>query len=83
MSLIQLPWSGLYLGNTWVNPSGSPVEDILEWHSGGSTIFISGVGEQEVDIRMDREVYQTWVSGCIKHLIKNKLTFSEVPGIFC
>jgi hypothetical protein len=68
MSFFQLPWAGLYIGTTWVEASGYPNDNILEWHSGGSNLFISRVGKLDVDIRMDREVYQTQVSGCMKHL---------------
>jgi hypothetical protein len=82
MSFFELPWDGLYLGTTPVDASGLN-KNILEWHSGGSNLFIFGVGEHDVDIRMDREVYLTWVSACITDYNSNKLTLNKVPGIFC
>jgi hypothetical protein len=62
MSTTTLPWKSMILANTQLHAlSGELRQESIQWHSEGSVLYIVMENQKEVDLRMDREIFDVRV----------------------
>jgi hypothetical protein len=59
MTTLELPWLELYLGNThFYSELRDPGSYVLQWHTAACTLYIVGKDHHEIDLRVEREIYE-------------------------
>jgi len=63
MTTFELPWAHLFLSKTQLfSPDNASGAYILQWHSAGSTLYITIKDQPEIDLRLEREIIDIQVS---------------------
>jgi hypothetical protein len=64
MTTISLPWTNIILATTELHAiSGNHEKEVLQWHSEGTTLYIVMENREEIDMRLDMEVFDFQVRG--------------------
>lgn len=60
MSTLELPWAELNLGGTlFEEDSSAPLGSyVLQWHTAGCTLYVVCGERDEIDLRLDSEVFE-------------------------
>jgi hypothetical protein len=75
MSTTTLPWKSMILATTQLHAlSGEVKQESIQWHSEGSVLYIVIENREEVDLRMDREIFDVRV--CV--VLLSMTTYSYV-----
>jgi hypothetical protein len=59
MTTLELPWVDLYLGESNIySEMLHPEPYVLQWHTAGCTLYVLSKGHAEIDLRVEREIYE-------------------------
>lgn len=59
MTTLELPWLDLYLGETHrFSEQWDTASYVLQWHTAASTLYIVCKDRREIDLRIEREIYE-------------------------
>lgn len=65
MTTLELPWAEINVGGTLfqADPEAPPGSFVLQWHTAGCTLYAVCGESEEIDIRLDGEVFQirVWI----------------------
>lgn len=59
MTTLELPWIDLYLGEShFFSELRDPGSYVLQWHTAACTLYVLCKDHPEIDLRIEREIYE-------------------------
>ena len=82
MSTTSLPWTNIILATTELHAIAGQRKETVQWHSEGTTMYIVVENREEIDVRIDREVFNVQVSSLSEtHPVSNKQQYQNPESV--